>query len=298
MTSAVKFPLKCFILSSDRRPFNAVHVDIGGEDCVRITIGLVYIVGKPQQFAGGAYLIYAIVILRRLLRINSTAYRACCRAQMIVILFSKVYHFIAAVIADFPVCCGVRIDGFAFTVGYHLPPYVAITAVGKILIHLVSDLAACKIICGHCEAVDTGQGFLIFCKAVVGIQPAFVITADVADELIYLSCVVGSLQFDVVSETACHKIVNYAVVAVIRAYNSSNVCIRLEIAVNNANAFYLRSALRFSEQTRIIPAVNVQTGNRMTVAVENAVEIKSFRADRRIADRRPLYRISYLNVSV
>ena len=148
MTPAVKFPLKCFILCSNRRPFNAVHVDIGGEDCVLITIDLVYMVGKPQQFAGGAYLIYT-VILRRLLRINSTAYRAFCRAQMIVILFSKVYHFIAAVIADFPVCCGERIDGYAFAVGYHLPPYVIITVVGKILIHQVSDLAACKIICGH-----------------------------------------------------------------------------------------------------------------------------------------------------
>ena len=133
---------------------------------------------------------------------------------------------------------------------------------------------------------------LFVCKAVVVIQLAFAITADVADELIYLSCAVGSLQFDVVSETACHKVVFYAVVAVIRACDSANVFIRLEIAVNNANAFYLRSTLRFSEQTRIIPAVNVQTGNRMTVAVENAVEIKSFRAD-----RRPLYRISYLNVS-
>ena len=291
MTPTVKFPFKCAILSSDRRPINAVHVDIGGENCFLITTDRVYMFGKPQQFAWGAYLIYA-VNNRRLLRINSTAYQACCRAQMIVILFSKVYHFIAAVIADFPVCCGERIDGYAFAVGYHLPPYVFITVVGKILIHQVSDLAACKIICGHCRAVDTGQGLLFVCKAVVVIQLAFAITADVADELIYLSCAVGSLQFDVVSETACHKVVFYAVVAVIRAYDSANVFIRLEIAVNNANAFYLRSTLRFSEQTRIIPAVNVQTGNRMTVAVENAVEIISFRVD-----RRPLYRISYLNVS-
>lgn len=75
----------------------------------------------------------------------------------------------------------------SFAVGYHLPPYVIITVVGKVLIHQVSDLAAFKILCGHCRAADTGQGFLFFCKAVVVIQLAFVITCDFADELIYLS---------------------------------------------------------------------------------------------------------------
>ena len=291
VTLTVKFPFKCAILSSDRRPFNTGHVDIVGEDCVLITTDPVYTAGKPQQFAWGAYLIYA-VILRRLLRINSLAYRACCRAQMIVILSSTVYHFIAAAIADYLACCGEKINRYVFVVGYHLSPYVTISLVGKILIHQVSDLAACKILCGHCGAVDTGQGFLFFCKAVVAVQLCIAFTTDVADELTYLSCAFGSLQFDVVSEAACHTVEFYAVYVDIRARDSANVFCPLEIAVNNAYAFYRRSALRFSEQTRIIPAVNVQTGNRMTVAVENAVEIIFFRAD-----RRPLYRISYLDVS-
>ena len=292
VTLAVELaPFKCAILSSDRRPFNTGHVDIVGEDCVLITPAPVYTVGKPQQFAGGAYLIYA-VILRRLLRINSLAYRACCRAQMIVILSSTVYHFIAAAIADYSVCCGEKINRYVFVVGYHLSPYVTISLVGKILIHQVSDLAAFKILCGHCGAVDTGQGFLFFCKAVVAVQLCIAFTTDVADELTCLSCAFGSLQFDVVSEATCHTVEFYAVYVDIRARDSANVFCPLEIAVNNANAFYPRSALRFSEQTRIIPAVNIQTGNRMTVAVENAVEIISFRAD-----RCPLYRISYLNVS-